>query len=107
MANDSLQTGSSLSSAVRPARLSVNVLDRFDAVVGGVILVLLAGIALVIAHGDHASGAQAIPPGIVHVGPMYAQHENIWRVSPSGITPPQQFTNAANGVLDYDVSRDG
>jgi Tol biopolymer transport system component len=64
-------------------------------------------ITLVIVHGDHASGAQAIPPGVVYIGPMDAQLQNIWRVDPGGITPPQQLTNAAHGVLDYDVSRDG
>ncbi|MHB8628193.1 MAG: TolB family protein [Aggregatilineales bacterium] len=107
MANDSLRTVSSSSDLIRPARVPANVLDRFDALVSGVILTLLAVIVVVIAHGDHANGAQAIPVSVVYVGPMDAQLQNLWRVDPGGITPPQQLTNAVHGILDYDVSRDG
>jgi Tol biopolymer transport system component len=81
--------------------------DRFDTLAGGVIVGLLLAIGVVIAHGDHASGAVAIPPGIIYVGPIDALTQNLWRVAPDGSGSPQQLTNVAHGILDFDVSREG
>lgn len=81
--------------------------DRFDTIAVGVIVALVLTIGVVIAHGDHASGALAIPPGVVYIGPIDALTQNLWRVAPDGSGSPQQVTDVAHGILDFDVSRDG
>ena len=80
--------------------------DRFDSIAGGVIVVLLIAIGVVMAHGDHASGAAAIPPGIVYVGPMDVVTQNLWRSALDG-SGSQQLTHVDHGILDFDVSREG
>ena len=111
MANGSLMMANSSSVSQRTreptSRGPFVKIDRFDTLAVVVIAVLLIAIGVVIAHGDHASGAAAIPPGIIYVGPIDALTQNLWRAAPDGSGSPQQLTNVAHGILDFDISRDG
>lgn len=80
-------------------------MSRFDRLTAGVVLVLVAAVALTVLiaslRPETVSTAQ-----IAYLAPARSS-ANIWLVNPAQPENPQQLTFSATGVFDFAVSKDG
>ncbi len=103
-----MENFSSSESSRNPARRPAFAADRFDVIMVSAIVTLTVVIGLVIGHGNQLSARVGAGARVLYLGPIDALAENLWMVDPS--TPnaaPVKLTSSQNGILDFDVAKDG